>query len=34
MQLWGYPIELSPTQPSSGRYVELMMVGRDGRFAR
>lgn len=34
VNLGGYPVELSATEHSSGKYVELLMVGRDGKFAR
>lgn len=34
MDLGGYPVDLSPAQHSSGRYVDLVIVGRDGKFTR
>jgi D-alanyl-D-alanine dipeptidase len=30
----GYVVELSPSQHSSGRSVDLMILGRDGKFTR
>lgn len=32
--LGGYPVELSATQHSSGKFVDLLMMGRDGRFTK
>ena len=32
--LGGFPVALSPTQHSSGRFVDLLIVGRGGKFAR
>jgi branched-chain amino acid transport system substrate-binding protein len=34
MSFGGYPVELSAGQHSSGKFVDLMMMGKDGRFAR
>ena len=34
VNLGGYPVELSPTQHSSGKFVDLLMLGKDGKFAR
>lgn len=34
VDLGGYPVELSATQHHSGKFVDLMMMGRDGRFMR
>lgn len=30
----GHPVELSATQHSSGKFVDLLMMGRDGRFTK
>ncbi|CAN7731728.1 ABC transporter substrate-binding protein [Acidovorax sp. LjRoot66] len=34
VNLGGYPVELSATQHSSGKFVDLLMMGRDGRFTK
>ncbi|EJE53562.1 ABC-type branched-chain amino acid transport system, periplasmic component [Acidovorax sp. CF316] len=34
LNLGGYPVELSATQHSSGKFVDLLMMGRDGRFTK
>lgn len=34
VDLGGYAVDMSPSQHSSGRYVDLVIVGRDGRFTR
>ena len=34
VNLGGYPIELSASQHSSGKFVDLLMMGRDGKFTR
>lgn len=34
VDLGGYPVELSAMQHHSGKFVDLMMMGRDGRFMR
>ncbi len=34
VDLGGYGVELSATQHSSGRFVELMILGRDGKFMK
>lgn len=34
VDLGGYIVELSPTQHSSGRSVDLLILGRDGKFTR
>ena len=34
VNLGGYPVELSPSQHSSGKFVDLLMLGKDGKFAR
>ena len=32
LNLSGYPIELSPSQHHSGRFVDLLMMGQGGKF--
>lgn len=32
--LGGYPVELSSIQHSSGKYVDLLILGRDGKFTK
>ena len=34
LKLGGYPIRLSPKQHSSGRFVDLLMLSKDGTFTR
>ena len=34
INLGGYPIRLSPRQHSSGRFVDLLMLSKDGTFTR
>ncbi|MDZ7861766.1 ABC transporter substrate-binding protein [Acidovorax sp.] len=34
VNLGGYPVELSATQHSSGKFVDLLMMGRNGRFTK
>ena len=34
VNLGGYPVELSASQHSSGRFVDLLMMGRDGKFTK
>lgn len=34
LSLGGFPVELSPAQHSSGRFVDLLMMGKDGRLTR
>lgn len=34
VNLGGYPVELSAAQHSSGKFVDLLMMGRDGRFTK
>ncbi len=34
LNLGGYPVELSATQHSSGKFVDLLMMGRDGKFTK
>ncbi|PJI95935.1 amino acid/amide ABC transporter substrate-binding protein (HAAT family) [Acidovorax sp. 69] len=34
VSLGGYPVELSATQHSSGKFVDLLMMGRDGKFTK
>lgn len=34
VNLGGYPVELGPGQHSSGKFVDLLMMGRDGRFTK
>ncbi|NMM09564.1 MAG: ABC transporter substrate-binding protein [Polaromonas sp.] len=34
VNLGGYPVELSPAQHSSGKFVDLLILGRDGKFTK
>lgn len=34
VDLGGYPVELSPTQHSSGKFVDLLILGRNGKFTK
>lgn len=34
VNLGGYPVELSATQHSSGKFVDLLIMGRDGKFTK
>ena len=34
VNLGGYLVELSPTQHSSGKFVDLLILGRDGKFTK
>ncbi|MDQ3058668.1 MAG: ABC transporter substrate-binding protein [Pseudomonadota bacterium] len=34
MNLGGYPVELSATQHSSGKFIDLLILGRDGKFTK
>lgn len=34
VSLGGYPVELAPGQHSSGKFVDLLMMGRDGKFTK
>ena len=34
VNLGGYPVELSASQHSSGKFVDLLMMGRDGKFTK
>ncbi len=34
VNLGGYPVELSPIQHSSGKFVDLLILGRDGKFTK
>lgn len=34
VDLGGYLVELSPTQHSSGKFVDLLILGRDGKFRK
>ena len=34
VSLGGYPVELSASQHNSGKFVDLLMMGRDGKFTK